>query len=162
MARHTIVDGYNVIRRHPTLAQMERQNMALARDALVSRLNNDPSLRRDAITVVFDGAKGGLAREHASQKGKVRVVYSRLGESADDVIKRLVEESTGEVRVISNDRELRDHASARGGTAVSIAPRPPARRTTDDDEEDYRRPGKKGPARRPKKADRRPPPHWSP
>jgi len=163
MPRLTIVDGYNVIRRDPALAQLERRSMELARRALVNRLNADPALRHDDVTVVFDGAIAGQPYEHAERQGRVRIVFSRRGESADEVIKRLVTAASGEVRVISNDRELREHASLHGGTPVRVAPRPqrPPRAQADEDEE-APRPNKKGPARRPKKRDRRSEPYWSP
>ena len=162
VARITNVDGYNVIKRDPALAQLQGRSLELARDALVRRLNADPSLRHNSITVVFDGAKGGQPYEHAEQKGRVRVLYSRLGESADEVIKRLVDAAAGEVRVISNDRELRDHTSWRGGTPVRVVPRQRFAPTShEEDEEDAPRPSKKGPAWRPKKR-RRGEPFWSP
>ncbi|MHB1005661.1 MAG: NYN domain-containing protein [Chloroflexota bacterium] len=162
MVTHVFVDGYNVIRQNSTLSQYERQSLELARGALVTRLNNDPKLARAEITVVFDGTKGGLTREHVERKGRVRVIYSRLGETADEVIKRLVSACTGEVQVISNDRELRDHATAHGGIAIRVARPVIPRRPTPDDEDDNRRPDKKGPSHRQKKRDRGGDPHWSP
>ncbi len=163
MSRLTIVDGYNVIRRDPALAELERRSLEQAREALVRRLAVDPTLRKDEVTVVFDGAKGGRSFEHSERRGRVLVVYSRLGESADEVIKRLVRAASGAVRVISNDRELRDFASAHGSTPVRVVPRQRGGPSpTADDEEDEPRHPKKGPAHRPKKRHRRPAPFWSP
>ena len=39
------------------------------------------------ITVVFDGWKTGEARESQSATGGIKVIYSRIGEKADSVIK---------------------------------------------------------------------------
>mgnify|MGYP005847195845 CR=1 FL=1 len=161
--RQTFVDGYNVIHRSPDLARLAGRSLELARNALINRLNASRALQQDDVTVVFDGAKGGQGYQTAERQGRVRVVYSRLGETADEVIKRSVAAATGEVRVITNDRELRDHATALGGTPVRVGvrrPRPEPR--IPDDEEPESRPGKKGPAHRPKK--RRGPgePYWTP
>ncbi len=163
MRRVTIVDGYNVIRCDPTLANLERRSLELAREALVRRLAVDARLAKDEVIVVFDGAQGGRSFEHGERRGRVRVVYSRFGESADEVIKRLVTTTAGDVRVISNDRELRDFASAYGSTPVRVVPSqrfPPA--PTSDGEEEPPRQAKKGPARRAKKRHRRPDHFWSP
>lgn len=164
MARTIIVDGYNVIRRDAGLARLEARSLELARDVLIDRLNAHPSLRADQITLVFDAARGDRDFQQVERKGRVRIVYSRRGETADEVIKRLVEAASGEVRVITNDRELREHASRHGGTPVRVAPRPPRRpaRSSEDDDGYPLRADKKGPARRPKKRDRRPDPYWSP
>lgn len=163
MGRITIVDGYNVIRCDPNLAQIERRCLEQAREMLIRRLAADAHLVKDDIIVVFDGAKGGQPFEICEQRRRLRVIYSRLGESADEVIKRLVRDSQGNARVISNDRELRDFASAHGSTPMRVAPRPrfPPASAADDEEEPPRR-SKKGPAHRAKKRHRRPDPYWSP
>lgn len=69
------------------------------------------------ITVVFDGWKGGSSGESAFSQGGVHVVYSRLSEKADAVIKRLLSMQSGQV-LVSSDRELEDHAWACGCTPV--------------------------------------------
>jgi predicted RNA-binding protein with PIN domain len=161
MRRLTIIDGYNVIHADPGLLHLQRRSLELARNTLITRLSSNPSLRNDDVTVVFDGTRGGSAYESVEHHGRIRVIYSRFGETADEVIKRLVNSAPGEVRVISNDNDLRSHAASRGGTAVRVAPRRPPRPPADDEDEDLpRRTNKKGPARRPKKRDRQREPYW--
>ncbi|MHB1415075.1 MAG: NYN domain-containing protein [Chloroflexota bacterium] len=162
MPRLTIVDGYNVIRRDPALSRLERQSLETAREALVRRLATDARLRKDEVTVVFDGGKGGLAFEHSERRGGVRLIFSRFGETADEVIKRLVNAASGDVRVISNDRELRDHTARQGGTPVRVVPRPRYYAPRENEEDTPQRANKKGPARREKKRRRQPDPYWSP
>jgi predicted RNA-binding protein with PIN domain len=58
------------------------------------------------ITVVFDGWKSGGPREESAVVGGVTVVYSRLGEKADSVIKRIICTGKKEWIVISSDREI--------------------------------------------------------
>ncbi len=71
------------------------------------------------ITVVFDGWKNGGATESSSIRGGIRIIYSRLGERADSVIKRIASSGGRQWIVISSDREIADHAWANGSTPVA-------------------------------------------
>jgi predicted RNA-binding protein with PIN domain len=64
------------------------------------------------IVVVFDGWKGGSGVESSSVRGGVKVIYSRLGEKADSVIKRILSTERREWIVVSSDREIANHAWA--------------------------------------------------
>src|SRR5437868_1114599 len=91
MARTILVDGYNVIRRDPALARVEHSSLEQARDVLVACLNASPTFRHDEIICVFDGAgsaAAGVRGPRGFQRGRVRVVFSAPGESADTVLKR--------------------------------------------------------------------------
>ena len=161
--RQTFVDGYNVVHRNPDLARLAERSLELARTVLVNLLNASRDLQMDDVTVVFDGGKGGLSHQTAERHGRVRIVFSRLGETADDVIKRLVASTAGEVRVITDDRDIREHTALHGGVPVHVGVRRPwPELRPPDDEEEESRPSKKGLARRPKK--RRGPgePYWTP
>ncbi len=68
--------------------------------------------------VVFDGWKGGSNLETSSIMGGVKVVYSRLGEKADSVIKRIVSSERREWIVVSSDREVAAHAWATGSVPI--------------------------------------------
>jgi hypothetical protein len=161
--RQTLVDGYNVIHRNPDLARLAGRSLELARTALVNLLNSSRTLQTDDVTVVFDGTKSGLSSQTTERRGRVRVVFSRQGETADDVIKRQVATIAGDVRVITDDRDIREHTTLHGGTPVHVGirrPRPEPRPQVDEEEEPS--PTKKGNARRAKK--RRGPgdPYWTP
>jgi len=71
------------------------------------------------MTVVFDGWEGGPAEEERDRQEGIDIVYSRRGEKADDVIKRMVQHRGEECVVVSSDRDIADFVSRRGGTAVS-------------------------------------------
>jgi predicted RNA-binding protein with PIN domain len=58
------------------------------------------------MTVVFDGWLGGWSAEKVEKKREVEIVYSKLGEKADEVIKRLVREKGSEAIVITSDQEI--------------------------------------------------------
>jgi predicted RNA-binding protein with PIN domain len=70
------------------------------------------------ITVVFDGWKSGRQREESVVVGGVTVVYSRLGEKADSVIKRIICTGRKEWIVISSDREIVVRAWSCGSVPV--------------------------------------------
>lgn len=68
--------------------------------------------------VVFDGWKGGTGIESSSVRGGVKVIYSRLGERADAVIKRILSSERREWIVVSSDREISGHAWATGSIPI--------------------------------------------
>jgi predicted RNA-binding protein with PIN domain len=114
---HLIVDGYNVTKTAYPAATLEDQ-----RSRLVQGLGALAARTRAEITVVFDGAEmvGHVAPPRA--RG-VRVRFSPPGQIADELIAAFVRaEPQGRPLVVaSSDREVADHASARGATAVSSA-----------------------------------------
>lgn len=66
------------------------------------------------ITVVFDGWKTGEGQESQSVIGGIRVIYSRIGENADAVIKRIISSVKREWIVVTSDRDIANHAWASG------------------------------------------------
>lgn len=67
-------------------------------------------IKGHAMTVVFDGHKSGMGTENTEIRGGVRIIYSRLGECADDVIKRIISRERREWLVVSSDRSIANHA----------------------------------------------------
>ena len=156
-----IVDGYNLIRQSPSLSQIEDQDLEEGRRELVRRLSDYQRRKRHQILVVFDAAEG----VHSSQKQEwvqgISVTYSRRGETADEVIKRLAAAGREGVVIITSDRELASFAERQGSTAIRSEEfeqrlMGSAGLFAKDlpEEEDFPR-KKKGRARRPSKAVRR-------
>jgi hypothetical protein len=56
--------------------------------------------------LVFDGWLGGWTTEQREIKRGIEVIYSRVGEKADEVIKRLVREEGSAAIVITSDRDI--------------------------------------------------------
>lgn len=110
---HLLVDGYNVTKEGYGALTLEQQ-----RDRLTGGLIALAARTRVEVTVVFDGAAVG-ARFGAAPRG-VRVAFSPPGETADDVIRRLVRaEPPGRpVIVVSSDREVADGVAAAGARPV--------------------------------------------
>jgi predicted RNA-binding protein with PIN domain len=92
--------------------------MEKARNALLSVLVDYRKNSPHDITLVFDGYKSGMATEQVSFVHDVRIIYTRLGEKADDVIKKMVSHERKEWIVVSADREIVDHAWTAGSVPV--------------------------------------------
>lgn len=137
MGLDILVDGYNVIRNTPSFRTVEMKDFAAARDLLISQLVNRYRHTPHQVIVVFDGDG---ASEQVSHYRRVRIIYSRRGETADSVIARLAAgaRATGrEVEMYSNDEQVRQFVTEQGGSARSTdqligqlnkAPRDVARR----------------------------------
>src|SRR6266446_4246085 len=97
---HWLVDGYNVIRRAPELAERERESLEAGRQALCRLLSNVARVSGDRFTVVFDGNRGGGS--FPAGPG-VHAMFSSARETADRVLARI---ATAGVAVVSNDREV--------------------------------------------------------
>lgn len=118
--RHIIVDGYNVIRADEHLYAIERQSLERAREVLAQTLGSSPRLARDHVVVVFDGRKGLRTTVHSQRLGRVTLLYSAMGQTADDVIVQQAERLAphGEVIVVTNDIEVRENCRAAGCTVT--------------------------------------------
>jgi len=119
MSVHLIIDGYNIIRKSPELLSKESQDLRWGREALLEKLAAYRRLKRHPITVVFDG---GLAGDSLSSRDCFQgmlIIYSRRGEKADDVIKRLTDRERERSLVISSDREIMVHAERVGAAVMS-------------------------------------------
>ncbi len=71
------------------------------------------------IILVFDGWKSGSDREESFMSDGIRIIYSRLGEKADSVIKRLVHSEKRKWIVVSSDRAVSDHTWRHESVAIS-------------------------------------------
>jgi hypothetical protein len=160
MSMHLIVDGYNLIRQSPALRRCEAQDLEAGRQALLTLMAAYRRGRpRHQVTVVFDGWQAGGFQESRDQHLGVAVIYSRRGERADEVIKRLLRREGTRAVVVSSDRELQDWASRVGAAWVSAQEFTgdhllAAQGEEDTEEPPARGPAKKGPARRLAKKER--------
>lgn len=163
MALHLIIDGYNLIRQSPYLQAMEARDLELGREALLANLADyRKSKPQNKITVVFDGWVAGDLKETRDRRAGIIIIYSRRGERADEVIKRLLAKERGRGVVVSSDRELQDYADRVGATWISapefemshLRVAAPGAQDADEEEASSRGPSKKGPAHRAPKRQR--------
>ena len=116
---HIIIDGYNLIRQSDVLRLHERQGLEAGRKALVHLLAGYRRARGHRITIVFDGWLGGPPQEERDREAGIDIIYSRRGEKADEVIKRLARQHADETLVVTSDRPVMDAAIRAGVTAVA-------------------------------------------
>src|SRR5579872_5201911 len=118
-----LIDGYSLLHSWPELAPGKPRHSAAARDELVHHL----TLYRDAvgtpITIVFDGANADLHLSSVESTREVEILYTRSGQTADDVIERAAHRLSayGEVLAVTDDFAERDTVMSVGGIASSCA-----------------------------------------
>lgn len=102
-----LIDGYNVLKMvFPNALVDEHQ-----REKFIGHLARYAHMTHNKIYVVFDG--GDESRPLFLQRRDITIVYSGFRDSADTVIKGLLEEEQQkEVLLISTDRELNRYAAA--------------------------------------------------
>jgi hypothetical protein len=114
-----IIDGYNLIRQSDVLRRHEHRSLEEGRRALLTWLAGYEKIKHHKIIVVFDGWKSGSPDEQRDREGNIEIIYSRYGERADDVIKRLAQAAFGNVVVVSSDREISSCATRLGKAPLS-------------------------------------------
>lgn len=107
-----IVDGYNII-------GTSHRDLEAQREKLVQALIKYREAKGHDVIVVFDGWKAGSGPENTVVKGGVKIIYSRLGENADTVIKRIISAERREWIVVSSDRDIASHAWSTGSIPIS-------------------------------------------
>ncbi|MEU5399514.1 NYN domain-containing protein [Streptomyces sp. NPDC005963] len=114
---HLVVDGYNVTKTgYPTMP-LEKQRLRLLGGLSVLAAQSGAE-----ITCVFDGAELAAPVLLAPPRG-VRVLFSKAGVTADELIRQLVRaEPPGRpVVVVSTDREVADGVAKSGARPVASA-----------------------------------------
>jgi uncharacterized protein len=117
MGRDILVDGYNIIKRDPSFQTLAAKNLAAARQLLINQLINRYRHTPHQVIVVFDG---NGTNEQTIHDRRVRIIYSRAGETADSVIARLATTAQAagrEVEIFSDDIEVQTSVARQGGGA---------------------------------------------
>ena len=115
MPQKLIIDGYNLLGvRGPIRADMEHE-----RTQLIHELGRYAKRKHHQLMVVFDGWKSGDPCEGQQSMSGITVIFSKLGERADQVIQRLCVEYGSNVVVVSSDREISDYARSQGNFTIS-------------------------------------------
>jgi predicted RNA-binding protein with PIN domain len=119
VGRDILVDGYNIIKKDASFQALSVKSLADARQLLINQLGSRYRHTPHQVIVVFDGQ--GVS-EQIIQDRRVRIIYSRAGETADSVIARLatLAQAAGrEVELYSDDSEVRQSVVQRGGRVSS-------------------------------------------
>src|SRR6266699_5473148 len=119
VGRDILVDGYNVIKRDASFQALSAKRLADARQLLVDQLASRYRHTPHQVIVVFDG--DGVS-EQSTQDRRVRIIYSRAGETADNVIARIAASARAEgreVELYSDDTEVKQSVARQGGSVGS-------------------------------------------
>jgi uncharacterized protein len=119
MSIHIIIDGYNLIRQSNSLSDLDRQDIQLGREALLDTLAAYQRIKRHMITVVFDGTNAPPFTQHENRVKGIKVKFSRSGELADSLIKRMASREREKALVVSSDLDIVNFAAARGAATIS-------------------------------------------
>jgi predicted RNA-binding protein with PIN domain len=117
-----LVDGYSLLHAWPELAPGRPRHSEAAREELIRRLTLYQDAAGTPVTVVFDGnrPKGG-PREPGARKPHLEIIYSRAGQTADDLIERAAHRFSpyGEIMAVTDDVAERETVISLGGLASS-------------------------------------------
>lgn len=104
--RLIIIDGYNVIKAWPELAELEGSSLEQARERLIGMMVNYANFTGDSVRIVFDAHQvKGNAGSQETLDG-VEVIFTRYQETADAVIEKMAGESRSggyDVFVVTGD-----------------------------------------------------------
>ena len=116
-----LVDGYSLLHNWPELAPGKPRHSAAARDELIQRLALYQDASGTPVTVFFDGRSPSAGMAAATSKADVEVLYSRAGQTADQMIERATHRfrEFGEVLAVTDDRAERETVISLGGSASS-------------------------------------------
>lgn len=119
MSIHIVIDGYNLIRQSNALSALDRQDLQLGREALLDMLSAYKKIKRHTITVVFDGTNAPQFSQHKDRIKGIKVKFSRRGESADAVIKRMTAQLREKALVVSSDLDVIHFAASKGSATIN-------------------------------------------
>lgn len=109
-----LVDGYNVLYG----LDPATFTTSAARRRLAERLGRlKRALGRSVVAVVYDSDLPGERERHVAEGG-IEVHFSDADELADDAIVAMTETATGDVVVVTSDRDLRERVESVGGLTL--------------------------------------------
>ena len=118
-----IIDGYNLIYAWDELRDLADKDLDLARKRLIDILVNYRAYTKSEVVLVFDAYNVPGGQGSKFTEAKLRVAYTKEGETADMYIERLVGEigRNEAVRVVTSDSLIRLTALRSGVLRTSSA-----------------------------------------
>jgi len=116
-----LIDGYSLLHAWAGLAENFARHSAKAREELVYWITQYHDAVGTPITIFFDGGNAAPGTPDAGSNVGVEVLYSKKGQTADDLIERTTHRlrAYGEVLVVTNDHAERDTVVSLGGMVSS-------------------------------------------
>lgn len=119
MSIHIIIDGYNLIRQSSQFIPIEAIDLAAGREALIDSLAVYKRVKPHRITVVFDGMNAPVIGSNRDRVKGIDIRFSRSGELADTVIKRMVDRECQRAMVVTDDRDVLRYAETKGAATIN-------------------------------------------
>ena len=95
--------------------------MQAGREALADALAAYKKIKHYAITVVFDGASAPLGMVRRDFEKGIELRYSKPGELADAVIKRMAAREKQKLLVVTSDSDIVHYAQSMGSAVISAS-----------------------------------------
>lgn len=118
MSLHIIVDGYNVIRQSKQLRILDLRDIQEGRETLQDILVEYRKSKGHRITIVFDGTDAISSHEKRQRFRGIEILFSRHGETADTVIKRMAAREKERALVVSSDRDIVSFVRSVGSATI--------------------------------------------
>ncbi len=118
MSLHIIVDGYNVIRQSKQLRILDLRDIQEGREALQDILAEYRKSKGHRITLVFDGTNAVSPGSQRQRFRGIEILFSRNGETADTVIKRMAARERERALVVSSDRDIISFVASVGSATI--------------------------------------------
>ena len=119
MSVHIIIDGYNLIRQSNRYSALDERDIQWGRDTLIEDLAAYKRIKRHRISVVFDGTAAPSFSLRKDRLKGIDVLFSRQGETADTVIKKMATHAREKALVVTSDRDIVDHVESVGAAVIS-------------------------------------------
>jgi uncharacterized protein len=116
-----LIDGYSLLHNWPELARGQPRHSAAARNELVRVVTQYQDATQTPVTIFFDGGGARNAAVKVDSDATVEVLFSKAGQTADDLIERATHrfQPYGEVLAVTDDHAERDTVMALGGSVAS-------------------------------------------
>jgi predicted RNA-binding protein with PIN domain len=111
-----IIDGNNLIGSFPEISIEDPTSISKV-IRLVKKFQED---KKNNVIIVFDGQPDGPA-ERGNSNQKFNIIYPRIGNTADDEIKAILDNMDyfKDVILVSSDRELKAYARDKGAKTIN-------------------------------------------
>jgi predicted RNA-binding protein with PIN domain len=139
MNEFLVVDGYNIIGSWPQLVKLKDIHLEEARDQLIHMLADYQAFTGIQVCVVFDAYHiPGLGGKY--EQSKLRIVYTKEKETADELIESLVSEMIGRrKRVYVATSDMTEQNVIFGKGALRLSARELLEKIKENDKELHRK-----------------------
>ena len=119
MSIEILIDGYNLIHSWKFLKNKFKANIEDARDYLIDILASYRKIKKHKVTIVFDAYNTyNYFKSNFPKKG-INIVFTAMGETADDFIKKAVSHNGEKFIVVTSDVSIQNYADSYGATFIS-------------------------------------------